>query len=139
MMPPAPQNTPPEVSTEAQRKALDEMSANLVLKLHQMIFEQEQRVQQFAADHATPISAPLREKALPPTPAPEYPQPPPLVTRKPPRPIVESKSGQLAQAEQEAEQDAAPESHQDPQQEGIGMGPIIFIIIAIVIMLRACS
>lgn len=40
-----------EVSTEPQRRALEEMSLSLTQKLHAMVAEQEERVKAFAAQH----------------------------------------------------------------------------------------
>ncbi len=40
-----------EVSTEPQRRALEEMSLSLTQKLHAMVAEQEKRVKAFAAQH----------------------------------------------------------------------------------------
>lgn len=52
------QQQQPEFSTDAQRIALEVMSATLVHKLNVMIAEQEERVRQFAAEHNALASLP---------------------------------------------------------------------------------
>lgn len=128
------------VSTEAQRLALEAMSAQLVHKLNAMIGEQEARTRAFAEQHHTQIELP---QTLPPLaePAPEtarvLPKPPPpsptantrRASEKPitvpePPPLRIGPKKQTAKAEEES---------------NIGLGMVIFSLIGIVILLRSCS
>lgn len=70
-----------DVTTEPQRRALEEMSQALTDKLHAMVAEQEQRIRDFAAQHQSqsplpwmpeetapqeiPAPAPLPQQAVP--------------------------------------------------------------------------
>ncbi len=58
---------PPEVTTEPQRKALDEMSQNLVEKLNEMVREQNERVERFAAIQHSRSATPAQMAAPDPT------------------------------------------------------------------------
>ncbi len=127
------------VSTEAQRLALEAMSAQLVHKLNSMIAEQEARTRAFAEQHHTLIGLPqiqtpvtTQENAgprpkLPPAPrrteatcsATEAPGPPPA-----PPPLRTGPKKQTAKPEEES---------------NIGLGMVIFSLIGIVILLRSCS
>lgn len=137
----SPQSPAPEAGTEAQRKALDEMSAQLVTKLHQMIREQEQRVQAFAAEYNTTLPGVSPTPITPEETNPAYkrPQPPPLVTRIPEE--NQSASVQWEEYPQSAEHtpEATEEEGKEQPQESIGAIPILFIIVAIFILLRSCS
>ncbi len=88
----------PEVSTEPQRRALDEMSRQLVERLNAMVHEQNERAEHFAATQHSLSALPnqqielpgvpgldLPETAIPDfAPAPEYsPKPAPLPTVPP--------------------------------------------------------
>lgn len=83
-------DTPAEVSTDAQRQALDAMSEQLVRKLHDMVAEQERRARDFAA-HQHSLSAQPSEIELPTYEIPEQhradtPAPQPALPPKPPIP-----------------------------------------------------
>lgn len=172
----------PEVSTEAQRQALDAMSDDLVRKLNAMIAEQDARVQEFAKlTHSLsaqpeipqslqvplapqPISTAPVEVMEPSAPLPRVPQQPQRqqATRvpQPPRPPQQAPRTPADAVQQAMEKmretveknlPAVPKSSPAPKRtpkqapatkekkkEGCS-GHVIFIIIVIVIILRACS
>ena len=135
------------VNTEAQRQALEAMSAELVRKLNIMIQEQEQRAREFAAMHhstlPTPAApdftaqntpAPAQETAKP---APVYAPvtPPPPATRRPQHtapewdpPIQHSKPRSTSKTE-----------GSQPEESNIGMGIVIFAMVGIFMLLRSCT
>lgn len=139
---------PDEVNTEAQRQALDAMSADLLRKFNTMVKEQEQRAQEFSVlQHSV--------SHLPQTPAPVAPEPYRPAERKPapeaatPLPPIP----EAAQRKQRRQSPPAPkpkpptEPHQptphkspDPVKVNELSGKTIFIIIVVIFLLvRACS
>lgn len=134
-----------EVSTEAQRQALDVMSAELVNKLNLMIEEQNARVQAFATQYpdAAPPAAATSWEA---------PQPAPAVYRPAPAPTRSVTPPPAAKQHPEPPQPAAkPHAATPPpirpkspaakakEENSIGCGPLVVIIAIIVILLRCCS
>ena len=135
------------VSTEAQRQALEAMSAELVCKLNIMIQEQERRAREFAALHHSTLptpAVPILTQQQPPAPTPE-PQkqtpvyapisPPPPATRKPQMtapewdpPIAHSKPRSFGKKEQS-----------QPEDSNIGMGIVIFALVGIIMLIRSCT
>ena len=67
------------VSTEAQRLALETMSAQLVHKLNAMIAEQETRTRDFAEQHHTHIALPQTAEPITIVPPAPLPKPPPAL------------------------------------------------------------
>lgn len=135
------------VNTEAQRQALEAMSAELVRKLNIMIQEQEQRAREFAALHHSTLPTPavpvLTQPQSPaPIPEPAKPSavyapvtPPPPATRKPQvtapewdPPVKHSKPGSTARKEQN-----------QPEENNIGMGIVIFALVGIIMLIRSCT
>ena len=133
------------VSTEAQRLALEAMSAELVHKLNIMIQEQEKRAREFAALHHSTLPTPavpvLTQPQSPaPIPEPAKPSPvyapvtpPPPATRKPQvtapewdPPVKHSKPRSAAKKEQ-------------PEEGNIGMGIVIFALVGIIMLIRSCT
>lgn len=117
------------------------MSAQLVTKLHQMIREQEQRVQAFAAEYNTTLPKVSPTPITPEETNPAYkrPQPPPLVTRSPQENQPASVQWEKYPQPAEHSPEAAEEEGEEKPQESIGAIPILFIIVAIFILLRSCS
>lgn len=139
-------NNEQHVSTEAQRMALEAMSAQLVHKLNAMISEQEERARVFAAQHHSMLSTPLpldpEQPQAPTTPAPERQEAqvniPPAPRRKlrknwemPSEPAPAAKPMRIG-----PETDTAKEGEQGGN---IGMGMIIFALVGIIILLRSCT
>ena len=153
----------PEVSTEAQRQALDAMSEELVQKLNRMIEEQDARVKEFAVQNpslsslpATPDPIALPRQAAPQQPAqpqlPSVPKPSSAVT-----PTVEEKLDEYDRqwAREKREQPAQPPpvpavtrpkpkrqrqiSPNPEEKQGPNIGSWIFFIVVVLIILRACT
>ena len=155
----------PEVSTEAQRQALDAMSEELVQKLNRMIEEQDARVKEFAVQNpslsslpATPDPIALPRQAVPQQPAqpqlPSVPKPSSAVT-----PTVEEKLDEYDRqwAREKREQPAQPQPPPVPavtrpkpkrqrqispnpeEKQGPNIGSWIFFIVVVLIILRACT
>lgn len=84
----------PEVSTEAQRLALDAMSEQLLQKLNHMIEEQDARVQEFAVLNHSLSALPVTPKPIElPTPKLQESKPAPATVRVPqPRTAPQPKS-----------------------------------------------
>ncbi len=148
----------PDVSTEPQRQALEEMSRQLVENLDAMIQEQHERAQRFAATQHSLSPLPdlpeLEEPApewntpdvpepdVPPPPAPvkpgkkRFPFIPPLATQRkepqefPGKPLWEPMNHPAP---------AAPNESGQKKEEGCGTISTIIAIVIIVILLRACS
>ena len=115
----------PEVSTEAQRQALDAMSEELVQKLNRMIEEQDARVKEFAVQNpslsslpATPDPIALPRQAAPKQPAqprvpamPAMPSVPPVPKPTAVTPTVEEKLDEYDRqwAREKREQPAPPQ------------------------------
>ncbi len=127
------------VSTEAQRLALETMSAQLVHKLNAMIAEQEARTRDFAEQHHTHIALPQTAEPITIVPPAPLPKPPPAP--RPPSPRQE-----YSWNEPESEPEAKPlrigpkkQTAKPEEENNIGLGMVIFSIIGIVILLRSCS
>lgn len=116
--------------TETQRLALENMSAELVRKLHLMIQEQEERVRNFAEEHkaAIPERAPEEPvKAIWPA-APPAPSPAQPLTRSAPPPSPKQAPHFKSQPKKQAQ-----------EESNIGMGIIIFSLIGIFMLIRSCT
>ena len=154
----------PEVSTEAQRQALDAMSEELVQKLNRMIEEQDARVKEFAVQNPSLSSLPATPDpiALPRQAAPKQPAQPQLPSvPKPPAvtPTVEEKLDEYDRqwAREKREQPAQPQPPPVPavtrpktkrqrqispnpeEKQGPNIGSWIFFIVVVLIILRACT
>ncbi len=150
----------PDVSTEPQRQALDEMSRQLVERLNDMVQEQHERASRFAAmQHSlSPLPGLPETEAQAAAPAPPAVAAAPAVTppthRKgkrppalPPRPAL-PKEPQVFEEAPEPEDDRTdwlkkiptkPDGKKEGEESGCGTFPTIVAIIIIVILLRACS
>lgn len=157
---PKPQLPPtPEVTTEPQRLALEQMSNELISKLNKMVAEQEKRAQEFAQHRhslsSLPTATPLPTKPqapIPPVPPPSYnraanyPQPqqeplPPVPqsypqtlppAQHPPQPRQHNKTRQTPPVPR-----YSPKKQQE-ENEGIGAGTIIFVLAIIFVLLKGC-
>ena len=128
------------VSTEAQRLALEAMSAQLVHKLNAMIAEQEARTRAFAEQHHTRIELPQQPGQIAPT-AP-LPKPPPAP--RPPSPRQEytrrTKEEPAFKPEEKPLRIGPKKQTAKPEEESnVGLGMVIFSLIGIVILLRSCA
>ena len=139
------------VNTDAQRMALEAMSAQLVHKLNAMIREQEERVRIFAEQHHS--TSPLPEQpaisTIPEIPAPvttEPPHPVPPVTPPPIKPTSQASPAladfpppQSRKAEKPLR--TGPRKITAPQEEesNIGASLIIFALVGITLLIRSCS
>ena len=134
---------PDEVNTEAQRQALDAMSADLLRKFNTMVKEQEQRAQEFSVlQHSV--------SHLPQTPSPVAPEPyrpaaqkpaPDAATPLPPIPDAAQRK-QRRQSPTAPHQPASATPHKSPDPVKVNelSGKTIFIIIVVIfLLLRACS
>lgn len=148
------QQTTQQVSTEPQRIALERMSAELVHKLNVMIAEQEERARRFAEQHHSTVPVPQNHTPTvtgftPPTvPAPTQAQTPARQRPLPPPPATRREEPRLRHHEYDTRGESTPsplrigpkKKTEKPQEEGnIGMGMIIFSIIGIIMLLRACT
>lgn len=143
------------VSTDAQRMALEAMSAQLVHKLNAMISEQEERARLFAEQHHSLLSVP---QPVTPT-APVIPQPVPQSTDvttaapetaptyipvppKPPQPPKEKAAPILTTAHSApkvwTQKKKSPASKEE-EGSNIGAGMIIFALAGLFLLLRSCS
>ena len=152
----------PEVSTEAQRQALDAMSEELVQKLNRMIEEQDARVKEFAVQNPSLSSLPATPDpiALPRQAAPKQPAQPQLPSVPKPTavtPTVEEKLDEYDRqwAREKREQPAQPQpvpaftrpkpkrqrqiSPNPEEKQGPNIGSWIFFIVVVLIILRACT
>ncbi len=146
---------PNKVTTEPQRRALEEMSHELVEKLNRMVAEQEERAALFAAQQHSLSSKPAVPTSVP-KPTYNYPTPPPLVTQT--RQAAVSRTP--APEPQQSRIKAAKETYLPPvppspvsgkkkhptviapkkkEEEGMGTGFIILILIVLFLLARACS
>ena len=149
----------PEVTTEPQRLALEQMSNELISKLNKMVAEQEKRVQEFAQHRhslsSLPTAPPLPTKPqapIPPVPPPSYnraanyPQPqqeplPPVPSypqtlppaQHPPQPRQHNKTQQTPPVPRYSRK-----KQQQEENEGIGAGTIIFVLAIIFVLLKGC-
>lgn len=128
---------PTVVSTEPQRQALNAMSRDLTDKLNLMIAEQEARVLQFTSiQHSTSILpvAPShgQESSHTSSSATSQASPPPLITHSPANTPPPSTTKQLPQRR-------AIIPDQENKSEGLSGTSIAVIIIAIIVLLKACS
>lgn len=147
--------TEQHVSTESQRLALEAMSSQLVHKLNAMISEQEERARRFAEQHHSTLPTPQQftptvpeytpPAAEPPgpsaAPAPrQKPVPPPPATRRPePQPTWNPDYRSPTETARKPLR-TTPRKKTAKEEEGnIGAGMIITIIIAVIILMRACS
>lgn len=146
----------PQVNTDAQRRALDVMSAQLLDNLNTMIAEQEARVQEFSRQQnslsplPSPESAPMvqpqasqppapSEQVWHPTPEAKKNQPerrtvtpPPIKAKKLPQPHYNVPKPPLPKV-------SAAMNEEEKKESSVGCGSIAVIIVVIVILLRACS
>lgn len=143
------------VSTEPQRRALDAMSADLVRKLHDMVAEQEARARDFAEHQHSLSSLPQLQPFLPPQPTPppqqestsQQPQPKSKrIVSNPPRfPNIprQKKDSRPSYAplphEHWEDAETSPRETEQKKEGGIGAGTIVFIIFAIIVILRNCG
>ena len=150
------------VSTDSQRLALEAMSAQLVHKLNAMIREQEERVRIFSEQHHSTLpvpQVPKPELTSYTTPQVSLPQPtaaqvsthrpaslranvtpPPPASRKTARNDWRLNYPDPANAEQKPLQ-TVPKNNTAQKQEdsNIGIGMIIFAMVGIIMLLRACT
>ncbi len=145
----------PDVSTESQRQALDEMSRQLVERLNDMVQEQHERARRFAAmqhslsplpelppmeaapEAAPPLPAPAprpatpeRRKTLPLPPRPSPPKEPQNVEAAPLRDVI-------LHNKRPASTPAAPAKKQE--EAGCGSGTLITFIVIIILIVRSCT
>ncbi len=161
------QNQQPDVSTEPQRQALDEMSRQLVDNLNAMVQEQHERAQRFAATQHSLSHLPGLLPPEPP-PAPTYPEPPATAApwpeaelpaplpqkqqprrqkRKTPPPFpTQPKAPQefpskplWETAKQHLPTRAANSENKPKKEDGVGALSTIVFIVIILILMRACS
>ena len=155
-----------EVSTEAQRQALDAMSRQLVENLNAMIREQNERAERFAATQHS-VSALPGQAGLPEIKPLDLPDPAPLPTMPPPpaqatpKPRHQAQSPSPAQAKAQAKKlpprPTQPLDNGEPQtlpqrprikmptgkgqqeQQGCGATSVIVAIVIVLMLLRACG
>lgn len=130
------------VSTDAQRLALEAMSAQLVHKLNAMIAEQEERTRTFAEQHHTHIALPQTPEPVAIEPAAPLPEPPPAP--RPPSPRQEYSWSHHGEAMEEPDNKPLrigpkKQTSKPAEENNIGLGMVIFSLIGIVILLRSCS
>ncbi len=130
------------VSTDAQRLALEAMSAQLVHKLNAMIAEQEERTRIFAEQHHTHIALPQNPEPVAIEPAAPLPEPPPAP--RPPSPRQEytrrTKEEPAFKPEEKPLRIGPKKQTAKPEEESnVGLGMVIFSLIGIVILLRSCA
>ena len=138
------QNADQNVSTAAQRQALEAMSNELVRKLNLMIQEQEQRARDFAATHHSTLPTPAAPVLNMPAPKPQAKAPAPVYTPvTPPQPVTTKEPQASPKREQPTRYSAPPPGAKKtkPQEEegNIGMGIVIFSLIGIIMLIRSCT
>jgi hypothetical protein len=140
------QNADQNVSTEAQRQALEEMSNELVRKLNLMIQEQEQRAREFAATHHSTLPTPAAPVLNIPAPEPVAKAPAPATVYAPasPPPPVTRREQQPSPKREQPTRCSAPSpgaKKTKPQEEegNIGMGIVIFSLVGIIMVIRSCT
>ena len=146
----------PEVSTEAQRQALDAMSEELVQKLNRMIEEQDARVKAFAVQNPSLSSLPVTPDpiVLPQVPQqqpqkPSVPKPAAITTEQ----VLDEYDRQWAKEKREQPLQTPPvpapsrpkpkrqrqvAPNQDEKQSP-NIGSWVFFIVIVLIILRACT
>ena len=149
------------VSTEAQRLALEAMSAQLVHKLNAMISEQEERVRIFSEQHHSTLPVPQVPKpelvSQIPQQSEQEPQPvvhssfytaparaqvtpPPPATRKPANNNWQLDYPAPTNTEKKPQRIGPKKNTAKKEEEGnIGIGMIIFSLVGIIMLLRACT
>lgn len=135
----------PEVSTEAQRQALDAMSEELVQKLNRMIEEQDARVREFAVQNpslsslpATPDPIVLPQRELPQVPQkPVVAKPAALPAEPVPveRPIPNPPVPAPSRPKPKRQRQVAP----NQEEKSSNIGSWVFFIVVVLIILRACT
>ena len=130
----------PEVSTEAQRQALDAMSEELVQKLNRMIEEQDARVKEFAVQNPSLSSLPATPDPIV---LPQVPQKP--VVAKPAarpaepvpveRPIQNPPVPAPSRPKPKRQRQVAP----NQEEKSSNIGSWVFFIVVVLIILRACT
>lgn len=140
------QNADQNVSTEAQRQALEEMSNELVRKLNLMIQEQEQRAREFAATHHSTLPTPAAPVLNIPAPEPvaKAPAPATVYAPAPPPPPVSRREQHPSPKREQPTRCSAPSpgaKKTKPQEEegNIGMGIVIFSLVGIIMLIRSCT
>lgn len=151
-----------EVSTEPQRIALEQMSADLVHKLNLMIAEQEERVRVFAEQHHSQSPFPEQGHATllpehPVTPTPDEPEEEiPLPVAK--KPLVAKFKAIARRTLPTVPADDTPRHYEpdrpakrvspiqptrpasgEKEESKIGIGTIVTFIVIVLFLLRACS
>lgn len=137
----------PSVSTEAQRQALDAMSEDLVRKLDTMVKEQEQRVRTFIRTQHSSSALPGVTPNLPPTAHPtqqnlHHRQTAPAAIHRnlPPPPATTYHRPEYNAAPLPTPQeDEVPDTPPQQEEGSIGVGTILTFVIAVVLLMRACS
>ncbi len=148
----------PDVSTEPQRQALDEMSRQLVEKLNDMVREQHERARRFAATQHSLSPLPGVQAPPPPAewndeaqtahfPAPHREEPPAkkpfhaLLSRNARPKLPQDFSAKSADEPSllPAWKSAVKKSGEKSSESGCGTVPTIIAIIILVIILRSCS
>lgn len=159
-MPDVPEITEvPEVSTEAQRQALDTMSEELVQKLNRMIEEQDARVKEFAVQNPSLSSLPVTpDPIVLPHPAmqpqqPSVPKPAAIAAEQLPEEYQrpQAKERRVGMPEKPRQTPPVPDLNRPkpkrqrqvaPNQEekqSSGIGSWIFFIVVVLIILRSCT
>ena len=140
------QNADQNVSTEAQRQALEEMSNELVRRLNLMIQEQEQRAREFAATHHSTLPTPAAPVLNIPAPEPvaKAPAPATVYAPAPPPPPVTRREQHPSPKREQPTRCSAPSpgaKKTKPQEEegNIGMGIVIFSLVGIIMLIRSCT
>ena len=140
------QNADQNVSTEAQRQALEEMSNELVRKLNLMIQEQEQRAREFAATHHSTLPTPAAPVLNIPAPEPvaKAPAPATVYAPAPPPPPVTRREQHPSPKREQPTRCSVPSpgaKKTKPQEEegNIGMGIVIFSLVGIIMLIRSCT
>ncbi len=141
-------HSPDEVSNDAQRKALDAMSADLLRKLEIMVAEQEQRAQAFSVlQHSTSHLPQVPTPAEPePTPraesqaAPVLPEPPRHKPRRNSSPAPKPAEAPKPTPEPRQPKPVTPHKSPNPGKINEISGKTIFIVMVVIFcLLRACS
>ncbi len=139
---------PPDASTEAQRRALDEMSRRLEENLNAMVREQNERAHRFAAtqhslSHLPGMPEPSQPQLLQTSAVQQQRQKPDL----PPRPTVRKEPERFDAAPlrdvilkpKRPKSAQAADVNKKSEESGCGSGPIITLIVILVIIIRSCS
>lgn len=146
----------PQVNTDAQRRALDVMSAQLLDNLNTMIAEQEARVQDFSKQQNSlsplpmPENTPTVPQQTPQVPVPTKPvwhPTPEAVKAQPerrsvtPPPLKQQKKApeQTFRIPRPTLNRPTPAAKGDDKENSVGCGKMAVLIVVIIILLRACS